>query len=287
MKRGWLAGAFSGLLLIGTWLPAHAELPLDGATLTSATPAPAASALGPLLNISQTLNNCGPASVAEVLDFYGIHKTQSDVQTVLRADGNAGGMAPFGIPGYMRSLGMSSLMGEGGSDAVIKGLVANGFPVIVSQWVSLSDHYGHYRPIQSYSDQRGVFVSSDPYLGQNHAISYDEFDTIWATSNNRFYVLYPPVKQPLLNSVLAASGWDPTNTYMADVAIQQARLNSGQGAPPGYTFRIGYSALAIAWDELQLGDVPAAQRALDYAAAHGTSRIQLGWISDEIRFRTQ
>jgi uncharacterized protein len=287
VRKSLAASLLSALLALSAWLPAYAAL---DATDSSQPPAMAKSApkagLGPLIFISQTLNNCGPSSVAEVLDYWGIHKSQGQVQAVLRADGNPNGMAPFGLPGYVRSLGMSALMGAGGSDALIKALVGNGFPVIVSQWVSLSDHYGHYRPIEAYDDTRGVFVSSDPYLGPNHAIGYDEFDNIWASNNNRFYVIYPPGKQAQLSSLLASVGWDPTASYIADIAVQQARLEGGQvNGPQGWSFRRGYSALSLAWDNLQLGDLAAAQGALDFARSQGTSPIVVGWIAGEIRFR--
>jgi uncharacterized protein len=287
MRKCFAAAVLSGLVLLGATVPAYAAL--DGADAgqptASVAPAPKAS-LGPLIFISQTMNNCGPSSVAEVLDFWGIHKTQGEVQAVLRADGNPGGMAPFGIPAYARGVGMAAFMGAGGTDALLKALVGNGFPVIVSQWVSLSDHYGHYRPIEAYDDARGVFVSSDPYLGPNHSIGYDEFDKIWASNNNRFYVIYPPAKQQQLSSILNSQGWDPTSAYMADIAIQQARLNGGQVAgPQGWGFRRGYSALSIAWDNLQLGDMSSAQRALDFARAEGTSPIVTGWIANEMKLR--
>jgi len=288
VKRRFATGLLPLVFALAAFLPVQVVLAADPASASGALAASAAvqpsAALGPLIYIRQTLNNCGPSSVAEVLDYWGIHKSQAEVQAVLRADGNPNGMAPFGIPAYARSLGMSALIGAGGTDAVIKTLVSNGFPVIVSQWVSLSDHYGHYRPIEAYDDSRGVFLSSDPYLGPNHAISYDEFDQMWANSNNRFYVLYPPAKQAQLSSLLASTGWDPTSSYLADIAIQQARLNGGQiNGPQGWGFRRGYSALSMAWDNLQLGDVPAAQRALDFARAEGTSSIITNWIADEIK----
>lgn len=285
--RPFAAGLLSALLLLAAALPAYAALDTPDPTQTATVAAsPAKAALGPLPFISQTMNNCGPASIAEVLDFWGIHKTQGEVQSTLRADGNPHGMAPFGIPGYARALGMDAFMGAGGTDALLKALVSGGFPVIVSQWVSLSDHYGHYRPIEAYDDVRGVFVSSDPYLGPDHAISYGEFDKIWAAANNRFYVVYPPARQQQLNSIIASLGWDPTSAYMADIAIQQARLNAGQpNGPQGWGFRRGYSALSMAWDNLQLGDFSAAQRALDFARTEGASPIVTGWIAAEIKSR--
>src|SRR5579884_3311487 len=212
MTRHLAAGFLGALLVLSTSLPAYAAFELvdpSQAPAAAATSIPSAASVGPMSYISQTLNNCGPASVAEVLDYWGIHRTQGQVQAVLRADGNPNGMAPFGIPAYARGLGMSVLMGAGGTDALVKALVSGGFPVIVSQWVSLSDHYGHYRPIEAYDDAAGVFVSSDPYLGPNHAIGYEEFDKIWASNNNRFYVLYPPAKQAQIDGIVSSVGWDP------------------------------------------------------------------------------
>src|SRR5262249_26589438 len=120
---------------------------------------PESATVGPMINIGQTWNNCGPASVAEVLNLWGIQRTQGQVQAGLRADGNPYGMAPYAVPSYMDSLGMKALMGVGGDSQLVKALVNGGFSPIVSQWISLTNHYGHYRPIQSYDDNRGMFVS--------------------------------------------------------------------------------------------------------------------------------
>jgi len=174
------------------------QLTPDIPTVAAAPPAPSvvptkmSASLGPLAFIGQTLNNCGPASVSEVLSYWSIVRSQRQVQSALRADGNTHGMSLFGVPSYARSVGVDTLMGVAGNDALIKALISNGFPVIVSQWVSLSDQYGHYRPIQAYDDQRGGFVASDPYLGPNAFMSYTEFDQTWDVTDKRFIVIYPP-----------------------------------------------------------------------------------------------
>ena len=69
-----------------------------GAASVHVAPIRAAASLGPLINIPQTWNNCGPTSVAEVLAYYGISRTQYQTKAVLRADGNPYGMAPYGVP---------------------------------------------------------------------------------------------------------------------------------------------------------------------------------------------
>ena len=238
--------------------------------------------LGPLKNIPQTLNNCAPAAVAEVLGFWGIDRTQGQAQAFLRADGNSYGTAPWAIPEYVRTLGLSTLMGVQGSDQLVKALVSNGFPVIAHQWVSLSDHYGHFRPIEGFDDARGVFISADTYLGPNYAISSAEFDQIWASRDRRFIVIYPPAKESLLQAVLASAGWNEANAYQSDLAKLQPRLQQPQPATAESGFRRGDVSLNTAWDDVELANFGAANLALNQAAALGASPIVVGWIRQEM-----
>jgi predicted double-glycine peptidase len=258
-----------------------------GASRIAVAPSGVSGALGPLINIPQTWNNCGPASIAEVLSYWGIYKTQGEIQAVLRVDGPSRGMMSYGVPAYARSLGMRALVGVGGTEALIKALISNNLPVIVSQEVSVSDHIGHYRPIESYDDRRGIFVSSDPYLGQGTAISYVDFRQIWQRSGEGFIVLYPPSRQAKLAAVLAAAGWNKTRAYQADLVRLQKRryfaFPSQQGAtgasPHGFA---RYRYLGLAWDEVQLGRYAAAGQLLQQAAQQGANPAYIRWIAGEI-----
>ena len=243
-------------------------------------PTPASFRLGPLVYLRQTLNNCGPAAIAEVLHFWGVEQTQRQAQAALRPDGNSRGMWPYPVPAYVSKLGMSSLMGVGGNPTMLKALVANGFPVIVSQWVSATDHEGHYREIEGFDDASQVYVSTDSYLGPNHEISYAEFNQIW-TGNQRFMIVYPPAKQPLLNAVLASVGWNKAAAYQADIIRQQTQQPTDPGAPRGF-FRPGDRSLGLAWAQLQIGDLAAAKAALQQATAQGANPLMATWVSQAV-----
>lgn len=271
------------ILLLGAALAAPALAPAAraGSPVTKVAHTGAAASLGPLINIPQTWNNCGPASVAEVLAYYGITRTQDQVKAVLRADGNPYGMAPYGVPAYMRSLGMGALLGIDGTERLLKLLIANGFPVIVSQYVSQADHVGHYRPLQAYDDHQQAFVSSDPYLGQGHTITYSEFAAIWQSTNRRFMVLYPPARGPLLQAVLAAAGWDRAGAYRQDLAHLQALLAGKARDLTGYGSHRNYF-LSIAWDEIQLRRFTAARQALQQATRAGANATVTGWVAHEL-----
>ena len=243
---------------------------------------PARASLGPLINIPQTWNNCGPAAIAEVLAYWGISRTQETVRAVLRVDGTSAGMTPYGVPTYARSVGLRTLMGVGGSLELVKGLVAGGFPAIVHQVVSLADQVGHWRPIEAFDDRQGIFVASDTYLGPNHQISYRDFAQMWAERGNAFAVLYPASHHGALSAILAAAGWKKATAYRQDLAL--LRTNQLDASPAGTpaSARDGYRYLGMAWDAAQLGDRSAARSYLRSASQAGANPIEVGWVASAI-----
>jgi len=281
MIRKITAGVLMVTLLAGGGVP-QGQARGTGARIAVAMTRPLGR-LGPLINIRQSWNNCGPASVAEVLDYWGIPRTQGAVAAVLRADGDPRGMAPFGIPAYARTVGLRSLLGVYGTPRLLKALVSNGFPVIVNQWISMYDHYRHYRPIEAYDDHQGVFVSSDPYLGPDHRLTYDDFAVMWKVSNQRFTVLYPLAKEGMLQAVLDAAGWDRTQALQRDLANMEARLRGEGPSEPSWGLNPHmYPYLNLAWDDLQLGHYAAARAALRAAAAAGAHPLVVQWVTNEM-----
>jgi hypothetical protein len=242
----------------------------------------AAASIGPLINIPQTWNNCGPATIAEVLAYWGISRTQGEVQAVLRVDGPVAGMTPYGVPSYARGLGLRTLSGAGGTPRLVKGLIAAGFPVIVHQVVSLADVVGHWRPIEAYDDGQGLFVASDPYLGPNHTISYADFAQMWALRGNTFIVLYPPSRQAALSAVVAASGWNKAAAYAHDMALLKAyQLDASPAGTPARA-SAGYRYLGLAWDAAQAGQTAVARGYLWSATHVGANPIEVRWVGAAI-----
>ncbi len=234
-----------------------------------------------MANIPQTLNNCGPASIAEVLAYWGIYRTQSEVQAVLRVDGPKEGMIPYGVPSYARSLGMDALIGFAGTPAVLKALIRHGFPVIVTQWVSMTDHTSHYRPITAFDDRQGIFLANDPYLGANHVLTYADFAPMWASDDRTFLVLYPSSRRAEVDAIVAAAGWNKARAYRQNLAWLRARLSGSVQQDPSWTASLvpGEGYLRLAWDEAQLGQTAAARLSLQRARAQGATPTAVGWIA--------
>ncbi len=221
---------------------------------------PPAKRIGPLPFISQTLNNCGPASIAEVLNYFGTQRSQTQVAAVLRPDLPDYGMSLYGVPFYAESVGMKAVGGVAGSDDLVKAFVANGLPIIVADQVSRTDATRHFRPIDGYDDQAGYFIGSDPYLGPNHQISYAEFDDIWRISGGRWVVLYPPGKQDLVDSVLARYG---NRSQAIQAGLQRAEQRVAQQPK-------------LPWSWLELADMQIDSGHLKDAGPNIQKGIQLG-----------
>lgn len=254
----------------------------SSAARSTAVSTRSAASLGPLETIVQALNNCGPSSVAAVLAYWHIYRSQAQVQAVLRADNAYWGMSPVDLPAYAQSLGMRALVGYGGTEKLVKLLIANGFPVIASQYVSSSDPIRHYRPIEAYNDRMQTFTSTDPYLGAGHVISYAEFNAIWSESDYRFQVIYPPSLQARLNAVLRAAGWNKQATFAQAIRWEQSQMASSAFQVAGsWIWYNGYAD--VAFDEAQLGQYTKAQAALSAAARQGISPVLIGWVRSEIQ----
>jgi hypothetical protein len=148
------------------------------------------------------LDNCGPAAIVEVLRYYGITKSQQELQPILRPN-NPTGMTVDVVAPYVRSIGLRAVVGIKGTDRLLKSLVRAGFPVIAEQLISAGDPRLHYRPIEGYDDARGQFITADPLLGPRHAINYVEFDRIWAPTQREYIVIYPPARQQALDAALS------------------------------------------------------------------------------------
>ena len=255
-RRLFLAGALASaalpLLARTAAAPEHAN-----ASPSAAGALRSAASLGPLVNIPQT------------------------IEAVLRPDGVEVGMTQYGVPAYTGSLGIRTLVGAGGTETLVKRLVAAGFPVIVHQLVSLADPVGHWRPIEAYDDARGVFTASAPYLGAGHQISYADFAQMWATRGFTFMVLYPLSKQSAVSAVLNAAGWNKRAAYTHDLALVLA--NQIDVIPTGATAAAGgYRALAAAWDNAQLGHLTTARAYLQQASGSGINPTIVGGVGAAI-----
>jgi hypothetical protein len=158
--------------------------------------------------VSQSFNNCGPASLSMVLSMYGKSVSQETLRQEMRPFSNPlGGVddksifAPEFVK-YAQMHGMEALQRPGGDIELVKKLVANGVPVIVRTWLHPNEDIGHFRIVRGYNDTTQIFIQDDSYEGPNLSYSYSEFLSMWQPFNYGYILVYPKDKEPVVKAIL-------------------------------------------------------------------------------------
>lgn len=184
-------------------------LTLGAALSVSAGPAraaaPAAVPTGYVLSglplVPQTYNACGPASIAQVMGYFGVAVTQQQVSVLTRKTPQSY-MTAQALVNYAPRVGMNARLYASGTLAVVRTAVQNRLPLIALQDVTWQGHVvPHWRVIAGYDDAAQRVYLMDPLLGYV-TISYAEFTRVWKVHRGQFAVIYPPAWHPLVLKVL-------------------------------------------------------------------------------------
>src|SRR5881628_2552036 len=171
-------------------------------------PASSSGDVGPMSHLYQTWNNCGPASVAMVLSQLGVAVSQEDARLALRGPDLRRGMPAQNVDPWVRALfGLRAVVRTGGTPEQVKRFVANGFPVIVTQWLDDASRTAHYRVVRGFSDVAGAFYVNDPMRGANVALGYEWFVDNWRSFGYRYLVIYRPAEEARVKALVGAD-WD-------------------------------------------------------------------------------
>lgn len=190
----------------------------------------------------QTWNNCGPATLAMNLSYYGSALDQSDIGGVLRTHEDDKNVKPEELTTYARSQGYQADVRINGNTALLQRLVSNGIPVLIETWVvpEPDDGLGHYRLITGYNEAEQYWIGYDSYYSfglinpegdyRGIRIPYSEFDQLWAAFNRLYIVVYPPENSALVQSILGADFELNSMWQQALVQAQTATEQQPEGA---------------------------------------------------------
>jgi ABC-type bacteriocin/lantibiotic exporter with double-glycine peptidase domain len=123
--------------------------------------------LSNLSYISQGKNECGIASMAMVLSYYGIQKNKSELYDGMHFD-KKNGVTPGNMKKYPRAIGLESRAyswWNGTIDRIVEN-ICQGRPVIVRQWYNeafqIKKWSAHYRVVVGYDLEKQEFYVLDP-----------------------------------------------------------------------------------------------------------------------------
>jgi hypothetical protein len=184
-------------------------------------PAPLKAEIDGIKIYPQKFNNCGPANLSMVLDFYSINHPQLEIGAVVKPNYDDRNVSPQELVDYVRretTLG-ASWYGNGNS-LILKRLLAVGYPVIVEKGLYLDASQGwmgHYLTLFGYDDGKQVFQSLDSFLGpwdgKGREVDYQSFAEYWDQFNRTFIVVYPPEQEEIVLSLVGASDSNPESMW--------------------------------------------------------------------------
>ena len=259
-----------------TATPAASATPTPAHTPSPAVahrPALAAVELSGLNHMWQKWNNCGPATLAMYLSYFGPAPEQAEVAAVLKPNWDDKNVNPEEMAAFARSQGLQALVRVGGDAEKLRLLLSNGVPVLVETWLELEpgNGMGHYRLLVGYDDASQMWTAYDSYVSagvdaskpyQGIRLSYDEVDRLWAVFNRTYILVYSDETAPVILSIL---GPDATDELMWQRALQQAQTEVEKDpADPFAWFNLGTDLVALgrfeeaaaAYDQARLIGLP-------------------------------
>ncbi len=136
--------------------------------------------------IRQDSQFCGPASLASVMTFYGVHEDQKKIGAAVYSEKLQGALITD-LERYARQEGFETKSGQGTVDGV-KTELDRGRPVIVlvdlGFWVVSKPHY---LVVIGYDDEG--FTAHDGYTPANR-YPYARFSEIWGKMGNAYLLVY-------------------------------------------------------------------------------------------------
>ena len=236
----------------------------------SPTPIPASVQLAAPLWEVQGANNCGPATLALYLRYYGWAGNQDDIAEVVKPLTEDRNVNPDELVYFVRTHTgwLSAEFRVGGDLRLLKQLIAAGLPVMIEESFYFDQPYwpnddlwaAHYLLVTGYDDGAQTFTGQDSFHGPNQVVTYATLDDYWQIFNRVYLLVYPPAQEQTLK-VIMGDNWDPDLNRQNALNVAEAETESDPNN--AYTwFNLGsnlvyferYGEAATAYDKArQLG----------------------------------
>ncbi len=200
--------------------PTTTLTPTPGPTATatpSPTPLPSQVRLTPPKWEAQDWNNCGPATLALYLRWWGWKGDQYDISRVLKPERGDRNVNVEELVGFVntRIPGVSAIYRVGGTLETLKRVLVSGMPVMIEESMMFEEQYwpnddrwaAHYLLITGYDDAKEVFITQDSFRGPNLPVSYQTLERNWEPFNNVYILVFPNARTDQVKALLGED-WD-------------------------------------------------------------------------------
>lgn len=201
----------------------------------SPTPIPAKVDLPAPLWEQQGANNCGPATLALYLRYYGWEGNQETIAQVVKPIVEDRNVNPEELVYFVRTHAgwLNAEFRVGGDLLLLKQLIAAGLPVMIEESFYFDTPYwpnddlwaAHYLLLTGYDDGAQTFTGQDSFHGPNQVIASTTLDSYWQIFNRVYLLVYPPAQEGTLKAILG-DNWDPDLNRQHALVVSQAETQS-------------------------------------------------------------
>ena len=219
-----------------TLTPAVTDTP--GPTPTSpptVTPIPATISLSAPGYEKQDINNCGPASLAMYLRYYGWEGDQFNIANLLKPQREDRNVNVEELTFYARTNAgwLNTEYRVGGDLELLKQFLAAGLPVMIEESFYFEEPYwpnddlwaAHYNLLTGFDDNTQTFTGQDSFYGPDQTIDYQTLEEYWHTFNHVYILIYPPTMQETVKSILGED-WDVEVNRQKTLEMAQAETQA-------------------------------------------------------------
>lgn len=186
----------------------------------------------------QEWNNCGPATLAMTLSYFGLRQTQSQTAAILKPNPEDRNVSPEEMAAYVNNeTDLAAITRANGDLYTVRRLLANEIPVILEigidppgefRWLGW---YGHYLLAVAYDDASQQFWVYDSWFGtsevplenatsEGRVITYDEVAEYWPHFDRNYIALYRPEQAGLVAEII---GEEMDDAVMWQNALAEVR----------------------------------------------------------------
>jgi hypothetical protein len=183
----------------------------------------------------QAPNNCGPATLAEYLRYYGWEGNQDSISKVVKPLEEDRNVNPEELVYFVRTHAgwLGAEFRVGGNLPLLQQLVAAGFPVMIEESFFFDTPYwpnddlwaAHYLLVTGYDEAAQTFTGQDSFHGPDQHIAYATLDSYWQIFNRVYLLVYPPAQEDVLKSILG-DNWDADSNRQHALEVAQAETAS-------------------------------------------------------------
>ncbi|HSN78154.1 MAG TPA: C39 family peptidase [Anaerolineae bacterium] len=259
-----------------TATPSPTPLPTATPAPPTATPLPSMAGSGfvqldGLAHYWQTWNNCGPATLAMNLSYYGLPLTQKQTASVLKPNWDDKNVSPHEMASYARTQGLNALVRVNGTPERLRQYIDDGIPVLIETWLDHDGGMGHYRMVVGYDDATRQWIVYDSYISDGLdpkapypgiRMGYDDLTRLWRVFNGTYVLIYDPARAAVAEQIL---GDEADDALMWQRSLERAQAEAAANPGDAFAwFNLGssltaqgrYAEAASAFDQARVIGLP-------------------------------